>query len=457
MQFNMYHSYTVDEHTLRAVGVIADIAAGRFAEDHPLSTLVMPLIVDREALFLAMLLHDTGKGGVGGQEKAGARAARSACERLGLERSKIELVAWLVEHHLVMSDTAQKRDISDPRTVTDFAQIVATPERLRLLLVLTVADIRAVGPGVFNGWKGQLLRELYGATEAIFRGGRGSDSAAALRRYHENAAYDARVRVAKADPASEAWADAMEDAYFSAFSEAEVLAHAALSRRAGPNSSGGGAAAEGRVRADRDAAELVVAATDRRRLFVDLAGAITGAGANVVGARVFTSNFGQALDVFYLQDAAGQPFGADNPRSLTRLVEILEAAARGEAVETEPRRAADFGRAAAFSIEPAVMLDNDASETSTVVEASGRDRPGLLAALARTLADAGLSILSAHIDGYGERAVDAFYVTGPGGGKLADGRKGNALKASLLAVLNDVEPQEGRRANLQRARASVAR
>ena len=122
MQFNMYHSYTVDEHTLRAVGVIADIAAGRFAEDHPLSTAVMPLIVDREALFLAMLLHDTGKGGAGGQEKAGARAARSACERLGLERAKIELVAWLVEHHLVMSDTAQKRDISDPRTVTDFAQ-----------------------------------------------------------------------------------------------------------------------------------------------------------------------------------------------------------------------------------------------------------------------------------------------------------------------------------------------
>src|ERR1700761_480950 len=233
MQFNMYHSYTVDEHTLRAVGVIADIAAGRFAEDHPLSTAVMPLIVDREALYLAMLLHDTGKGGVGGQEKAGARAARSACERIGLERSKIELVAWLVEHHLVMSDTAQKRDISDPRTVTDFAQIIATPERLRLLLVLTVADIRAVGPGVFNGWKGQLLRELYGATEAVFRGGRGSDSAAALKRYHENLAYDARVRVAKADPASEAWADGMEDAYFSAFSEAEVLAHAALARRAG--------------------------------------------------------------------------------------------------------------------------------------------------------------------------------------------------------------------------------
>jgi [protein-PII] uridylyltransferase len=452
MQFNMYHSYTVDEHTLRAVGIIADIAAGRFAEDHPLSTSIMPLIGDREALFLAMLLHDTGKGGAGGQEKAGARAARSACERLGIERSKIELVAWLVEHHLVMSDYAQKRDISDPRTVTDFAQIVETPERLRLLLVLTTADIRAVGPGVWNGWKGQLMRELYGATEAVFRGGRGSDSAAALRRYHENAAYDARVRVAKADPASEAWADAMEDAYFSAFSEAEVLAHAALSRRAG-----GRAAAEGRIRADRNAAEVVVAATDRPRLFVDLAAAITGAGANVVGARVFTSRTGQALDIFYVQDVTGQPYGADNARALERLVASLEAAARGEPPPREARRSPDLGRAAAFSITPAVTLDNEASETSTVVEASGRDRPGLLAALARTIADAGLSILSAHIDGYGERAVDAFYVTGPDGGKITDARKGNALRAALVAVINDQDRDDGRRSTLQRARASVAR
>ncbi len=454
MQFNMYHSYTVDEHTLRAVGVIADIAAGRFAEDHPLSTAVMPLIVDRDALFLAMLLHDTGKGGVGGQEKAGARAARQACERLGLDRAKIELVAWIVEHHLVMSDTAQKRDISDPRTVTDFAKVVETPERLRLLLVLTVADIRAVGPGVWNGWKGQLLRELYASTEAIFRGGRGSDSAAALKRYHENAAYDARVNIAKADPASEVWADAMEDAYFSAFSEAEVLVHAGLARRAAAE---GGAAAEGKIRADHTASEVSVAATDRPRLFVDLAEAITGAGANIVGARVFTSRAGQALDVFNVQDGAGQPYGADNPRSLTRLIEALEASARGEPAPREPRRNPDLSRMAAFAIEPAVMLDNEASETSTVVEASGRDRPGLLAALARTIADAGLNILSAHIDGYGERAVDAFYVTGPDGKKLTDARKGNSLKTALLAALNAVEPEEGRRTNLQRARASVAR
>jgi [protein-PII] uridylyltransferase len=445
----------VDEHTLRAVGVIADIAAGRMSEDHPLSSQVMPLIADREALFLAMLLHDTGKGGAGGQEVAGARAARQACERLGLERSKIELVAWLVEHHLVMSDYAQKRDVSDPRTVADFARIVQTPERLRLLLVLTVADIRAVGPGVWNGWKGQLMRELYSATEAVFRGGRGSDAAAAMRRYQENAAYDARVRLAKAQPGAESWGDAMEDAYFTAFTDDEVATHARLAKAAAEN---GGGAAECRIRNDLNASEVAVAATDRPRLFVDLAEAITAAGANIVGARVFTSRGGQALDVFYVQDVTGQPFGASDDRVLKRLAQSLAGAARGEPHGREPRRQ-DLGRAAAFAITPAVMLDNDASETSTVVEVSGRDRPGLLAALARTLSDAGLEITSAHIDGYGERAVDAFYVADEAGQKLTDARKGNALKTALLAALNASEAEAGqaRRANLPRARASVAR
>lgn len=455
MQFNMYHSYTVDEHTLRAIGVIADIAAGRHEEDHPLATAVMPLIDDREALFLAMMLHDTGKGGVGGQEKAGARAARQACERLGLDRKRIEMVAWLVENHLVMSDYAQKRDVSDPRTVADFARIVETPERLRLLLVLTVADIRAVGPGVWNGWKGQLMRELYGATEAVFRGGRGSDAAAAIRRHHENAAYDARVRLIAAESSAEAWVRSMEDAYFTSFSDVEILGHATLEAKAAAR---GGVAAVGSIRAGLNAAEIVVAAPDRSRLFVDLAAAVTAAGANIVGARVFTSRDGKALDVFYVQDATGAAYGADTPRALDRLTDTLEAAGRGELAKAEPRRVTDFGRAAAFAITPTVMLDNDASELSTVVEASGRDRPGLLVALARNIADAGLSITSAHIDGYGERAVDAFYVTEPDGRKMSEPKRMAALKSAMMASLVEAEASASKpRANLQKARASVAR
>jgi [protein-PII] uridylyltransferase len=454
MQFNMYHSYTVDEHTLRAVGVIAEIAAGRLAIEHPLSSSIYPLIADKEALFLAMLLHDTGKGGVGGQEKAGARSARAACERMGVEPKRVDLIAWLVEHHLVMSDYAQKRDVQDPRTVAAFAQIVQNPERLRLLLVLTAADIRAVGPGVWNGWKGQLMRELFNATEAVFRGGRGSSAATDVRRKQAQIAVEARERLVRVDPSAADWAPGMEDAYFASFEPEDLALHAELIRRAGQD---GGSAAAARLRPDRNATEVTIAAGDRAGLFADLATALSGLGANVVGAKVYTARTGQALDVFHVQDAFGAPFGGGTPRLVERLAAVMEAAGRGQPLAVEARRAGDLGKAAAFSIAPAVALDNDTSEDATVVEASGRDRPGLLAALARALADAGLSIQSAHIDNYGERAVDAFYVQ-DAGGKLADARRANALKAHLIKALNDDETAPvGGRPRLERARASVAR
>jgi [protein-PII] uridylyltransferase len=455
MQFNMYHSYTVDEHTLRAVEVIAEIQHGRLSEMHPLSVAVFPLIEDVEALFLAMLLHDVGKGGVGGQEKAGARAARAACERLGLERERVDLIAWLVEHHLMMSDYAQKRDVTDPGTVAAFARSVENPERLRLLLVLTVADIRAVGPDVWNGWKGQLLRELFGATEAIFRGGRGADPAASFARHLEGEAAGARAALLAADPAAIDWASAMENAYFTGFSGPEHLAHAALARRA---ASAGGAAAEARIIPDRHAAGITLSVPDRQGLFAQLSLAIAAFGANVVGARGYTSKTGQALDVFFVQDGSGSPYGQDNARALERLTAALEAVGRDEAPAIEPRRAPDASRMAAFAIAPTVAVDNDASAEASVVEVSGRDRPGLLGAVAQVLAEAGLSILSAHVDGYGERAVDAFYVCDArGGGKIADPRRLAALKEILTEVLDDDGGEAHATRRLQRARASVAR
>lgn len=455
MQFNMYHSYTVDEHTLRAVGIIADIANGSLAADHPMSVAMWPLIGDPEVLFLAMLLHDTGKGGAGGQEKAGARAARAACERLGLERERIELVAWLVEHHLVMSDFAQKRDVTDAGTVAAFARIVENPERLRMLLILTVADIRAVGPGVWNGWKGQLMRELFGATEAIFRGGRGGDPAAAHARHLESSASSARAALVAAAPDAGEWADSMEPSYLAGFSTEDLVGHAALARRARAE---GGGAAQGRIRGDLNAAEIAVAATDRRGLFADLASVFAALGANVVGAKAYTSSTGQALDVFFVQDAGGGPYGVDSPRTLDRLVGVIETAARGEPVAIEPKRAGDLGRTAAFAITPSVAVDNDASSDASVIEVSGRDRSGLLGALAVTLAEAGLSIQSAHIDSYGERAVDAFYVCDAEGNKLTSPRRIAALTTALTEVLEDetAEAPVGR-LRLQRARASIAR
>ncbi len=169
-QFNMYHHFTVDEHTIRAVEAIAAMEQGK-GDAAPLVQHVFPDIENRRALYLAMLLHDTGKG-KGDQQIEGEITARRACERLGLDEAETALVGWIVRHHLDMSETAQKRDISDPRTVAKFAEIVGSLERLRLLFILTIADIKAVGPGVWNAWKGQLLSELYHNTEAALRGGR---------------------------------------------------------------------------------------------------------------------------------------------------------------------------------------------------------------------------------------------------------------------------------------------
>jgi [protein-PII] uridylyltransferase len=448
-QFNMYHSYTVDEHTLRAIGVIADVQAGRLAEDHPLATSIIGRIADREALYLAMLLHDTGKGGEGGQEAAGGRAARAACERMGLEPARVELVGWLVEHHLLLSDYAQKRDVSDPGTVAAFAEIVGDLERLRMLLVLTVADVRAVGPGVWNAWKGQLMRDLYAATEAAFRGGRGADAASGFRRRQAEVAEAARARLVERDAAAGDFAAAMEDAYFASFPEAEQLQHAELVRRAANE---GGAAASARVRAELNAAEVAVAAQDRPGLFADLAAALAAAGADVLDARIYTSRAGQAFDVFHLQDAAGEPYGAASPKALRDLAEQLAEAARAGAWAPGPRPAT--GRAAAFVVPPTVVIDEQSSLDAVIVEVSARDRSGLLADVAHVFTDAGLSITSAHVGGYGERVIDAFYLTDSGGAKPASGSLA-ALREALAEVLGgDVAAPAGGR---ERARASAAR
>ncbi len=429
-QLNRYHAYTVDEHTLRAVGIIGDIDNGRLGEDHPLSTSIMPVIADKEALYLAMLMHDTGKGGTRGQEDDGSIAARRACERLGLSHPKAELTAWLVRHHLVMSDYAQKRDVSDPDTVAAFARIVETPERLRLLLVLTTADIRAVGPGVWNGWKGQLLRELYAATEAALRGGRGADPATAFRKRVEAEAAAGREALVRADPKATAFAEAMEDSYFATTPFGEQQAHAHLARDAEKT----GAAALAHFHEDRNALELTVAAKDRPGLFADIADRLSSLGAQVVGARLFTSQRGLALDVFYLHDATGAPWGRHHPAELGRLRREIEAAVTEGAPRPRPEPEKPWRTQAATDLTPTVVVDNDATDAATIVEVSGRDRPGLLASLARRLAAAGLSVQSAHIENYGLRAVDAFYVLTEGGEKVTDLKAIEALKAELKGV-----------------------
>lgn len=409
-QFNMYHAYTVDEHTLQAIGIINDIARGKLKVDHPLSTDIVHRIGDFEALMLAMMLHDIGKGGDRGQLEDGAIAARRACERLGVDSRRIELVVWLVRNHLALSDYAQKRDVSDPDTIRAFADLVGDPEHLRTLLVLTVADIRAVGPGVWNSWKGQLMRDLYDRTEALFRG----------------------EDVRRDDPLAEF--PALVDRARTAGGTVEALPP-------GP---------------DDDAAttRIAVATQDRPGLFAALAATLSAAGADVVGARVATACDGTALDVFEVQDGAGLAYGRTEPRRLKRLLTRLESAARRDTAPEPPASVEVSRRRAAFHVRPVVLIDARASDTAVVIEVSGADRPGLLADLARVLSAHKLSIRSAHVASFGERAVDSFYVVDARGRKPAIGSRTDALRTALEAVLDQRLAAPAGRA-VTPARASV--
>jgi [protein-PII] uridylyltransferase len=359
---------------------------------------------------------------------------------------------------------AQKRDIGDPRTVAAFAQDVGTLERLRLLLVLTVADIRAVGPGVWNGWKGQLLRDLYRLTEAVFHGGRTDEAGVAERlsaQAREKREALLRSLAPPVDPRLLTWLDSLEDAYWVSFDDDALRWHldaaAAGLRQADAENAGPYVAA--RVNLKRGVTELLMYARDRPGLFANVATSLAANGADVHDARVHTSRDGLAFDVFSILDFNGVPFGHDNPNALQRLMAQVSAAGTEGAVKLELKRAETARRTAAFRIAPWVRVDNDLSKHSTVVEVSGRDRPGLLAQLAAVIAEAGLSIVSAHIDAYGERVADVFYVQELDGAKLEGQARADGLKAWLEAVLREDEPDAPVTAKqrLAVARASTAR
>ncbi|NWG54201.1 MAG: [protein-PII] uridylyltransferase [Hydrogenophilaceae bacterium] len=439
MQFNMYHHYTVDEHTLRAVQIISDIENGRCRDQHPLASEIMPKVQMRRALYLAMLFHDMGKG-AGDQCIMGEMAARAACQRLKLPEEEIELVAWLVRHHLLMSDTAQKRDIGDPHTIAQFAQTMGTLERLRLLLVLTVADIRAVGPGIWNDWKGQVLRDLFGFAEAALQGGH-TDEAGVRERLAARAA-GVRGQLNDAIGASAAARlaprlDAMGDAYWLAFDLEALTWHAQETDAALQQGKAIHVAA--RPRPGRGVTEILVIAPDRKGLFASLAAAFANSGADIIDARINTTDDARAFDVFSVHAADGKPYGVDDPYTLNRLILRLEQAADGDVRASAGSTPSQ--RLAAFAIEPWVRIDNAFTPGATVIEASGRDRAGLLAELAAVFAEAGVSIASAHIGALGERVEDVFYVQAPGGGKITDPMLLQRLKDGLLETLRAGAPE----------------
>ncbi len=430
MQFNMYHHYTVDEHTIRTIGVLNSIERLEAADAHPVATNILKGKggVDRRALYVALLLHDIGKGDRRDHSELGAEIATGLCPRLGLSEAETETVVWLVRNHLVMSDTAQKRDIGDPRTVRDFATHVKSPQRLRLLLVLTVCDIRGVGPGVWNNWKAQLLRNLYWDTRDLLTGGAEQTHAHRVDAARSNflKAIGEWPRSARAAELVRHYAHywlGLDTETHLIFAElARDSADQPLMTRFQPDES-------------RDATMACLYMADHPGLFSRMAGAFAVSGANVVDARTYTTHDGMATSVFWIQDKEGHPFEASRLPRLRRTIErslagkVITRKAIKERYRVKPRESQ-------FTVPTRIVFDNDASDMYTVIEVNARDRLGLLYELTRTLAGLNINIFSAIIATYGEHAVDVFYVKDLFGLKITAESKQQRIEECLVAAID---------------------
>jgi [protein-PII] uridylyltransferase len=432
-QFNMHHAYTVDEHTLRLIDNYDNLAKGRLEEDIPMATKVASQFnqTQRLTMFLACLLHDTGKG-KGDQCIEGAQLAHKACRRLGIPQDITDDVAWLVRRHLDMSETAQRRDISDPETIENFAKLMGSKRRLDLLLVLTVSDIRAVGPGIWNDWKATLLRSLYLATENYLEG-------------HTDLAPSSKIASRKEQllerlPESTAASiapitDHLADGYWLGFSMAKMVMHARffetlLKSGHDPQTD---TATKTRVNPRRNVTELWVLTRNRPGLFRDLSLAITASGASITGARLNTGADGLVINTFYLLGADGEAFSAKSPHVLEALRATSRHAAQGQTDKLSIPIGLKSRRAGAIPVVPKVRFPSTEAEDTCIIEVQGRDRAGLLYELAAYLTEAGFDISTAHIEVVGAMAVDVFYVQCA----VLDEKTKKRLRTGLLDILRD--------------------
>ncbi len=435
MQFNMYHHYTVDEHTIQCISHLAQIERKELIEELPVASGILERGVNRKVLYVALLLHDIGKGQDEDHSILGAQIARKVAPRLGLKKKECETVEWLIRYHLLMSDVAQKRDISEPRTVRGFANAVKSVERLDLLTVLTVCDIRGVGPDTWNNWKAVLIRNLYKATKDALQNGIED-----LNRENREAEAKRALREALSD-----------------WTPKDIKAE--LGRHYGPYLQGMPLSAQivfaGMLREiaddqisvdlmpdeDRDATRACFAMVDHPGLFSRMTGAVTLVGANIVDARTYTTKDGYATAVFWIQDNDGNPYEQSR---LTRLRQMIMKTLRGEVVprdafmEKEIRK-----RERAFKLPTNITFDNEGSEIYTIIEIDTRDRPGLLFDLTRTLANNHVYIASAVIATYGEQIVDTFYVKDMVGLKYHAHGKRKALERKLRDAISQVAERAG--------------
>ncbi|KZD23376.1 [protein-PII] uridylyltransferase [Tardiphaga robiniae] len=432
MQFNMYHHYTVDEHLLRCVGILQEIERGGNDEFVVASDLMRKIRPEHRAvIYITVLLHDIAKGRPEDHSIAGAKVARRLCPRLGFNAADTDLVAWLIEEHLTMSTVAQSRDLSDSKTIENFAAVVQSVEQMKLLTILTTADIRGVGPGVWNGWKAQLIRTLYYETEPVLTGGfsevnraqRIASAQAEFRRaFTEWPEQDLNAYILRHYPAYWLKVELDRKIRHARFLRASEEAGHKLAINVGFDEA-------------RGVTELTILAVDHPWLLSIIAGACAAAGANIVDAQIYTTTDGRALDTIAISREYDRD--DDEGRRATRIGDMIEDVLEGKVrlPETVAKRASTKGKIRAFTVEPEVIVNNQWSDRYTVIEVSGLDRPGLLYQLTTAISKLNLNIASAHVATFGERARDVFYVTDLLGAQINAPTRQAAIKRALIHLL----------------------
>ena len=439
---DLYHIYTVDRHSLAAVLELERLRAGEFKDSNPLLTEVVREVSDLPLIFLALLLHDIGKGYGHDHHERGAVLTVEVCRRLGLDGEEVDLVVFLVRNHLMMSQVAQKGDVEDQRTVEDFGRAAGSIARLKALYLLTFADMRAVAPNVYNNWRDMLLSDLYMRALKILEQGDREAVDPARRLALVKAAARERLESPGVDPAQvAAFLDLMPDRYFLAAPEDDIPMHFELMRAFAEQP----IVCRHRHFPELEFSEFIVVTRDQPGLFSKIAGVLTANNLNILSARITTRADGVVLDIFRVSLGVGA-LAMEEERWL-RVERDLESVLTGardiELMVAEAQRTRVGGRKFVRRVPTEVTVDNRSSEQFTVVDVFTQDRVGLLFAITHTLFKLGMVIHLARISTNADQALDVFYISDLEGRKVTKLETMRRLRAVLIERLDEIPAAAG--------------
>jgi len=429
MQYDLFHVYTVDEHTLFVIRNLRRFTNEKYREDHPYCNEIFPLIEKPELLYIAALMHDIAKGSGGDHSVVGEGIAGEFCQRHGLDHRDVNLVQWLVRHHLLMSMTAQRKDISDPEVIHEFATLVGDPDRLNLLYLLTVADIRATNPSLWNSWKGALLHELFVSTRRAFRSG--LEKPVDLKERVRSTKADTLLMLDRLGMSGEAveqiWAMIADD-YFLRFQPEEIAWHTLAIATCGPDEL---PLVLLRPTSQRGSAEIFIHARNQNFIFAHSTAVLDQLGLTILDAKIITTADGFVLNSYHVLEQTGEPI-KDQRQQIeicSRLRQcLLDTTAAPIQVQ---RRLARQIRL--FSVPTKVYFHVDPQQRDTIVELIATDRPGLLSKVGQAFGKTGVRLRDARIATIGCRAEDIFRVTDRKGQPLGD----ETLKIQLRDALHE--------------------